>query len=97
MNFSNVYVGTQIYGEIIMTEEVIDAQLQFELEIKEIFFDKDGLKVIVEVGYMGIKNMTIKNHIWKDKFITELVTTNNSGSTERKTVKIGEKIKIIES
>jgi len=75
----------------------IDMQLQFEVCVKEVFWNNDGLQARVEVGYMGAKSMTITNHqLGEGKFLTELINTHNSGTTETLTIKVGEKRKLIE-
>lgn len=75
--------------------ETIDMQLSLEIEINEVFWDKEGLKAIVDIGYYGAESMDIIHHnIGAGKIMTELVNTKNGGSQGKRTIKIGEKVKI---
>ena len=76
-----------------MTEEV-DAQLGFEICVKEITITAEGIQAVIEYGYFGITKLIVEQHDFSG--ITELVNTKNTGSNGTKTVKLGQKVKLID-
>ena len=75
-----------------MTDET-DAQIGFEICVKEITITADGIQAVIDYGYFGTSKLITKEH--KILGITELVNTKSAGSNGTKTVKIGQKIKLI--